>query len=100
MSKELIEKLARDAWAKGPPSGVEVPAWDDVAADVREAGIAFTRNVIRALKEHGMTFDEAWAKKEAAGYRYGRYALENVEFGYRIALDELTALISESDNAG
>lgn len=32
-----------------------------------------------------ITFEEAWAKKEAEGYRYGRDALENVRFGWEIA---------------
>lgn len=31
------------------------------------------------------TFDQAWAKFEAKGYRYGRDALENVRFGWDIA---------------
>ena len=30
-------------------------------------------------------FEMEWAKKEAAGYRYGGDALENVAFGFRIA---------------
>lgn len=30
-------------------------------------------------------FEEEWAKKEAAGYQYGRDALENVKFGFTIA---------------
>jgi hypothetical protein len=37
-------------------------------------------------------FEQAWAKKEADGYLYGRDALENVRFGYEIARDELKAL--------
>lgn len=31
------------------------------------------------------TFAQAWAKFEAKGYRYGRDALENVHFGWKIA---------------
>lgn len=31
-----------------------------------------------------MTFEEAWAKKEAEGYQYGRDALEQVHFGWKI----------------
>lgn len=37
---------------------------------------------------HGTTtpvFEKEWAKKEAAGYRYGGDALENVRFGFDIA---------------
>lgn len=37
-------------------------------------------------------FSEAWAKKEAVGYRYNGDALENVAFGYSIAREELAAL--------
>ena len=35
-------------------------------------------------------FEDAWAKKEAEGYRYGRDALENVRFGYEMAQTEMT----------
>lgn len=38
------------------------------------------------------TFAEAWARYKAKGYQYGGDALENVDFGYRIALEELSAL--------
>jgi hypothetical protein len=31
------------------------------------------------------TFKQAWAEKEAAGYRYGRDALEGVRFGWDMA---------------
>lgn len=34
-------------------------------------------------------FEQAWAKKAALGYQYGEDALENVEFGYEIAAEEL-----------
>lgn len=37
-------------------------------------------------------FRAAWAKKEAAGYRYGGDALENVRFGFEIAEEELLTL--------
>jgi hypothetical protein len=33
------------------------------------------------------TFEEAWAKKVAQGYQYGRDALEGVRFGWEIALE-------------
>ena len=32
------------------------------------------------------TFEEAWADKEAEGYQYGRDALEQVRFGWELAL--------------
>lgn len=35
------------------------------------------------------TFEEAWADKEAAGYKYGRDAREQVKFGYLIAQEEM-----------
>lgn len=35
------------------------------------------------------TFKEAWAVKEAEGYQYGPDALEQVEFGWRLAQDEI-----------
>jgi hypothetical protein len=31
------------------------------------------------------TFEDVWAKFEANGYQYGRDALENVKFGWKIA---------------
>lgn len=36
-------------------------------------------------QDHPKTFEEAWARFEAAGYLYGGGALENVRFGWRIA---------------
>lgn len=33
----------------------------------------------------GATFEQAWAKFEAAGYQYGGDALTNVRFGWKIA---------------
>ena len=36
-------------------------------------------------------FRAAWAKKEVAGYRYGRDALEGVRFGFEIAEEEFQA---------
>lgn len=36
-------------------------------------------------------FKQEWAKKEAAGYRYGRDALEQVRMGYRMAQEALSA---------
>jgi len=42
-------------------------------------------------------FKEAWGRYEAEGYQYGRDALGNVEFGYRIANEELGALRTTSD---
>ena len=45
----------------------------------------------------GPTFAEAWQEKEAEGYRYGGDALENVEFGWDIAVakfgDALTSAL-------
>lgn len=37
------------------------------------------------------TFEEAWSDKEKKGYEYGPDALENVKFGWEIALEELAA---------
>lgn len=34
-------------------------------------------------------FEDAWARYRAKGYHYGGDALENVAFGYQIALEEL-----------
>lgn len=34
------------------------------------------------------TFEEVWAEKEAAGFRYGRDALEQVRFGFELARGE------------
>lgn len=36
------------------------------------------------LNRYDITFDEAWSEKEAAGYQYGRDALEQVRFGWEI----------------
>jgi hypothetical protein len=41
-----------------------------------------------------MTFEEAWAKQAAAGYRYGEFALREVHFGWKIAMRE-AALLEE-----
>lgn len=66
-----------------------------------------------ALRE-AVSFEQAWAQKEAEGYQYGHDALENVRFGWEIAVaalsqpspdegagepvndDELTDLISDA----
>jgi len=34
-----------------------------------------------------ITFEEAWAKKEAAGYQYGQDALEQVRVGWDLAME-------------
>lgn len=34
-----------------------------------------------------MTFEQAWAQKESEGYQYGADALENVRFGWDIAME-------------
>jgi hypothetical protein len=34
------------------------------------------------------TFEQVWAEKEAAGYRYGEDALEQVRFGWRLHEEE------------
>lgn len=39
-------------------------------------------------------FEQAWARKEQEGYRYGNDAIEQVRFGYKIAEAELAALES------
>jgi len=44
-------------------------------------------------------FREAWAKKEAEGYQYGRDALEQVHFGYQIARAELGDATLDSEEA-
>jgi uncharacterized membrane protein YjgN (DUF898 family) len=36
------------------------------------------------------TFEEAWARMERKGYRYGKDALEQVRFGWRLARGEDT----------
>lgn len=36
-----------------------------------------------------MNFKDEWKKKRAAGYDYGREALEQVKFGFEIALEAL-----------
>jgi hypothetical protein len=35
------------------------------------------------------TFEQAWAKKQAEGYQYGKEALDNVRFGWEIAYEVL-----------
>lgn len=42
-----------------------------------------------------VTFEQAWARKEAEGYRYGRDALENVHFGWEIAIEALSPPTSD-----
>jgi Lar family restriction alleviation protein len=43
-----------------------------------------------ALSDGLPPFEQAWARYTEKGYRYGRDALENVAFGYRIAREELS----------
>lgn len=43
-----------------------------------------------AATESARSFEEAWAEKEADGYRYGTDALEQVRFGWEIAFEHLT----------
>lgn len=43
---------------------------------------------LRAVLENGRpatTFDQAWARMEAAGYQYGHEALEQVRLGWELA---------------
>ena len=41
-----------------------------------------------ALAAEPETFEQAWARFEAAGYRYGASPLEGVRFGFNIARGE------------
>ena len=54
---------------------------------------------IDVFKEHHVviekaprTFEQAWAEKEAEGYQYGEDALEQVKFGWELAMAELIRL--------
>jgi hypothetical protein len=40
---------------------------------------------------HEKTFEQAWALKEAEGYQYGPDALEQVRFGWELAMGEADA---------
>lgn len=44
------------------------------------------------LQQPLRTFEQAWADKEAQGFNYGQDALENVRFGWKIAMEELQQL--------
>ena len=44
------------------------------------------------------TFENAWAKKEKAGYRYGKQALEQVCFGWDMCALEAAEIIEELEN--
>lgn len=46
-------------------------------------------------KEQEAAFTKAWAKKEVAGYKYGRDALERVRLGWLIAQEERDAEIEQ-----
>lgn len=48
---------------------------------------------VDALIANPRAFQKAWAKKRAAGYQYGRDALEGVRFGFEIATEELAACL-------
>lgn len=47
-----------------------------------------------------MTFEEAWAKMEAKGYRYGQDAIEQVRFGWELRDVEVDALREALKQAG
>jgi len=42
-----------------------------------------------------MNFKDAWAKKEADGYQYGKSEQQIVEFGWGIAEEEYTPILKE-----
>lgn len=42
------------------------------------------------------TFEEAWARKEAQGYLYGRDALEQIKLGWRMAVEALAPLVEKA----
>lgn len=58
---------------------------------------AFARHRIEALERAAEAadakFSEAWKRYVSQGYRYGQDALENVQFGYRIAQEQFAAAI-------
>ncbi len=45
------------------------------------------RAAVGAVQSALPAFEDEWAKYEAKGFRYGREALENVRFGYKIAVE-------------
>jgi hypothetical protein len=57
--------------------------------------------MIAKPSETPRTFKQVWAEKEAAGYQYGHDALENVQLGFRLAVEEyereLTAAQAENE---
>lgn len=65
--------------------GLPMPTWDALPPKIKEAWVAATDCVAEMEKQREvMSFEEAWAEKEAAGYQYGQDALENVHFGWEI----------------
>lgn len=65
----------------------------EVASLVRDLAALSRQEPDAGAVERVPSFEKAWARYEAKGYQYGRDALENVEFGYWIALEELAALV-------
>lgn len=95
MSKELIEAVTRAAWEMGAgPGWTEPEAWDELDDEYRQREFAFTRNVIRALKEHGPS--EGMIEAAVKGSRADVSYFDAEECFTAM----LTALIEESDNAG
>lgn len=45
----------------------------------------------------GVTFEQAWSQKEAEGYNYGHDALEQVRFGWEMALASLATPPADSE---
>lgn len=59
--------------------------------DLLEAAATYLRGRPRTdVPQAKATFEQAWALKEAEGYQYGPDALEQVRFGWEIAVSTLT----------
>ena len=79
---EQTRALIQEAKGADGPSGGFVTDHLDFA----EHWLDKAESLALSGKNPCMTFEQAWAEKEAAGYQYGADALEQVKFGWEIAL--------------
>ena len=67
-------------------------------AYVRRA-IAEIRDRRAAARAFSETFEHAWSRYEARGYRYGGDALENVRFGFEIGREGSARALTDDERA-
>ena len=81
-------------------------AYLDNLDDVLPTTWAYVRRAVAEIRERrataraaGETFEHAWSRYEARGYRYGGDALENVRFGFEIGREGSALTLTDEDRA-